>query len=259
MSAPATVYDGIPREQTETAVLLAIIWIATVATYLIARLNADLSTDDAMRLVEVRDLLGGQSWFDPTQYRLAPSEGVRMHWSRVIDLPLAALIRAGDLMLPAARAEAMAMVGWPAALLLVFLAGIARLARGLAGEAAARLALIFAALMAPVLQHFRPGAIDHHNAQLALLVWSLVFALRPQPRDAALAGTACALSIAIGVDVAPAIAVLAAAMALRWALLGDAVRPATAAFALAFAAVTITALIATVAPAHSTRQARYPP
>src|SRR5262249_15013872 len=202
MSAPATVYNGIPREQTETAVLLAIIWIATVPTYLIARLNADLSTDDAMRLVEVRDLLGGQSWFDPTQYRLAPSEGVRMHWSRVIDLPLAALIRAGDLMLPAARAEAMAMAVWPAALLLVFLAGIARLA------------LIFAALMAPVLQHFRPGAIDHHNAQLALLVWSLVFALRPQPRDAALAGTACALSIAIGVDVAPAIAVLAAAMAL---------------------------------------------
>ena len=144
------------------------------------------------------------------------------------------------------------MAVWPAALLLVFLAGIARLTRALAGEAAARLALIFAALMAPVLQHFRPGAVDYHNAQLALLVWSLVFALRPQPRDAALAGTACALSIAIGVDVAPAIAVLAAAMALRWALLGDAVRPATAAFALAFAAVTITVFIATVAPADYT-------
>jgi len=87
MSAPATVYDRIPRERSETAVLLVIIWIATVATYLIARLNADLSTDDAMRLVEVRDLLGGQSWFDLTQYRLAPPEGVRMHWSRLIDLP----------------------------------------------------------------------------------------------------------------------------------------------------------------------------
>jgi hypothetical protein len=56
-------------------------------------------------------------------------------------------------------------------LLFVFLAGVARLARELAGDAAARLALLFAVLTAPVLQHFRPGAIDHHNAQLVLLVW----------------------------------------------------------------------------------------
>src|ERR1700751_5814482 len=31
-----------------------------------------MSTDDAMRLVEVRDLLAGQSWFDLTQHRLDP-------------------------------------------------------------------------------------------------------------------------------------------------------------------------------------------
>lgn len=31
--------------------------------------------DDAMRLVQVRDWLAGQSWFDVTQYRLSPPAG----------------------------------------------------------------------------------------------------------------------------------------------------------------------------------------
>jgi len=50
--------------------------------------------DDVMRLVEVRDLLAGQSWFDLTQYRLGLDGGTLMHWSRLIDLPIAVLIRA---------------------------------------------------------------------------------------------------------------------------------------------------------------------
>ncbi len=35
--------------------------------------------DDAMRLVEVRDYLGGQGWFDLHQYRLGPDGGTLMH------------------------------------------------------------------------------------------------------------------------------------------------------------------------------------
>ena len=46
-----------------------------------------MSTDDAMRLVGVRDLINGQRWFDLWQSRLDPP-GVLMHWSRVVDLPL---------------------------------------------------------------------------------------------------------------------------------------------------------------------------
>src|SRR5882757_9611547 len=52
-----------------------------------------MSTDDAMRLVEVKDLIAGQGWFDLTQHRLDPPAGTPMHWSRLIDLPLAALMR----------------------------------------------------------------------------------------------------------------------------------------------------------------------
>jgi hypothetical protein len=48
--------------------------------------------DDAMRLIQVRDWLAGQSWFDVTQYRLNPPAGGPMHWSRLVDLPIAAVI-----------------------------------------------------------------------------------------------------------------------------------------------------------------------
>jgi hypothetical protein len=183
----------------ETRALLIIIWLAVVATSTATSFGRTdlMSTDDAMRLVEVRDWLAGQSWFDLTQYRLSPPDGVVMHWSRLIDLPLAILIRAGETVLPPALAERLAIFVWPAALLLAFLAGVARLARGLGDDVAVRLALILAALSAPLLQHFRPGAIDHHNAQLALLVWSLAFACRGdlRPRDAAGAAVLSALSL----------------------------------------------------------------
>ena len=71
-----------------------------------------------MRLVQVRDLLAGQGWFDLTQYRLNPPDGVAMHWSRLIDLPIAVLIRAGELVAAAALAERLALTVWPAGLLL---------------------------------------------------------------------------------------------------------------------------------------------
>ena len=47
-----------------------------------------LDADDYLRLQQVRDWLGGQSFFDVTQYRVDPPRGLPMHWSRIVDLPL---------------------------------------------------------------------------------------------------------------------------------------------------------------------------
>src|SRR4051794_4248005 len=254
MSLAASYPDRASAQRTDTRVLLVIIWAATVATYLFAGLRADesLSTDDAMRLVQVRDLLAGQNWFDPVQHRLDPPDGVVMHWSRLIDLPIATLIRAGTLLMPQALAERVATMVWPAGLLLVFLAGVAQFARTLAGDAAARLALLFGALMGPVLQHFRPGAIDHHNAQLVLLIWSVALTARvpARARDTAIAGALCAISLAIGQEMAHAVAAIAALTTLNWIMRGDEARPATAAFGLAFAVATMALFTATISPAR---------
>jgi hypothetical protein len=112
--------------------------------------------------------------------------------------------------------------------------------------------VIFAALTAMLLQHFRPGAIDHHNAQLALLIWSLALATRERARDSAIAGVLCAASVAIGAELFAGVAAIAAMVALRWIVRGELVRSATAAFALAFAATAFALFAATVPPSHYT-------
>src|SRR5262245_29126401 len=248
---------AVPHEPAETRKLLLLIWGIAVATYLLTGRGADqgLSTDDAMRLVQVRDLIAGQGWFDLTQYRLNPPDGVAMHWSRLIDLPIAILLRAAELVLAPAAAERLVLTVWPAALLLALLFGVVRLARELADDAAARLALMFAVMTAPLLQHFRPGAIDHHNVQLALMVWSLALLIRERPRDTAIAGGCCALSLAVGQETAPAIAGVAGFVAVRWIVLGGLSRDSAAAFGMAFAAGTLVLFAATVPPARYTTAA----
>ncbi len=71
-------------------------------------------TDDAMRLVQVRDLLAGQGWFDLSQHRHAGAPP--MHWSRLVDAPIAALIL---LVRPFAgpAADGIVAAAWPLLLL----------------------------------------------------------------------------------------------------------------------------------------------
>src|SRR5437763_9686188 len=99
MAVSTIASEHVGREGAETRVILLIAWGAAVLSYLVAR-QVDFSTDDAMRLVQIRDLLAGQNWFDLTQYRLNPPAGVPTHWSRLIDLPIALLIRTSEVVLP---------------------------------------------------------------------------------------------------------------------------------------------------------------
>lgn len=171
-----------------------------------------MSTDDAMRLVEVRDLLAGQSWFDLTQYRMDPPHGGSMHWSRLIDVPIAGLILLLRPLLGAAGAEQAALVLWPtsmlaAALVLVGMIAV-RMAGGARRQELALAAMVAAALAAPALIHFRAGAIDHHNVQIVLLLCFLFFAadIENRARSALFAGLSVTTSLAIGVEMLPAFA-----------------------------------------------------
>ena len=75
--------------------------------------------DDILRLVQVRDLLAGQGWFDLDQHRIDPLRSVPMHWSRLVDLPLAIVIGALTPLLGQAGAEAFAVIAVPIATLMV--------------------------------------------------------------------------------------------------------------------------------------------
>jgi hypothetical protein len=202
-------------------IVIALLWAVVVCTLAAPAVKSGvfdaMSTDDAMRLVEVRDLIAGQGWFDLTQHRLNPP-GVSMHWSRVIDAPLAALILMLRPLTGAPGAEAVTLIVWPtllfgAALLLV--AAIARRMSEGTRQPRVQLAAIFlAALSVPALVHFRAGAIDHHNAQIVLLL-ALVFLLSEVERSAikaCLAGLAATLSLSIGLEMLPPIAAACAAV-----------------------------------------------
>ena len=80
--------------------------------------------DDVMRLVQIRDLLAGQGWFDLHQYRLGPDGGTLMHWSRIPDLPIVVLTGLFDLFLPHDTALAWAISVWPPLSMLLVLGGL---------------------------------------------------------------------------------------------------------------------------------------
>lgn len=170
-----------------------------------------MSTDDAMRMVEVRDLLAGQAWFDLTQHRLDPPWGSPMHWSRLIDAPLATLLMLLRPLLGTSAAEQAVLVLWPTFLLAALLVAVAKIVVHMAdGFRAAELqlaAMIAVALGGAVLIHFRSGAIDHHNAQIVLVLCFLFFAsgIETGTRSALLAGISAVASLAIGLEMLPAI------------------------------------------------------
>ena len=180
--------------------------------------NAGGDNDSLLRLVEVRDLIAGQGWFDLHQYRMGPEGGFVMHWSRLVDAPIAAIILAASALTGSmAMAEAIAQVLWPA--LLFCLARVFhRSARRAASPAtapccrrssSARAALHFIGI-------FSPGALDHHNVQLMLTLASLSLLLEaPTRRWAALiSGLCAALTLAVGMETAPYVAAIGACVAL---------------------------------------------
>lgn len=234
--------------------LTVVIWTGMAAALLAMhpRVFDTMSTDDLMRLVEVRDFLTGQSWFDLTQYRLHPPSGVAMHWSRIVDLPIAALILLLSPVLGRASAEIVVSALWPLLLLLPVLALAGVLARRLSNAMAVLPAILLIAVSAPVLVHFWPGALDHHGCQIMLLLATLCGVT--DRGDARLwpmlGGLAAAVSIAIGVEMGPALAAILAAVGLRWAIEGERAAKLTASFGLAFGTGTTALFAATIPVSH---------
>lgn len=199
--------------------------------------------DDTMRLIEVRDLIAGQGWFDTTQYRLGLEGGTLMHWSRLIDLPLANLIALLSHFLPIETAEAAALTIWPFTLLLALLYAVALAARRLGDSHTVFAAVVLTAIFAVSINRFSPGAIDHHNAQLVLLALAVAGLVEPRlsSRSFLVAGIATALAIAIGAETVPIMGVICAAVAAIWLVRGTAFKPAAQAFSIGLAA-TLTAV-----------------
>lgn len=196
--------------------------------------------DSLLRLVEVRDLLAGQGWFDLTQYRMGPEGGFPMHWSRLVDLPLAMLV--------VLFGETAAQVLWPAMLFAVALWALATTVVRLDGDAARFPALVIGAITLYATGLFRAGSLDHHNAQLALVlvVLMLLTGSPPKPGRAFAAGLLAAVMAAIAAEAVPLAAAACLAVSAAWALSGTRWAAAGRAFGLGFALGSAAALVGTV-------------
>lgn len=175
-----------------------------------------LDPDDWMRLLEVRDWLAGQSWWDVAQHRLNGGD-FPMHWSRLVDLPLAAVIGPLDPLLGPALAYRIAMILVPLLTLLAIMAGAAMVARRLGGTGLGVLAIPLVALAIPIVLQAHPMRIDHHGWQIALAAWAMLGLLsRPSARNGALTGLALATLVTISLEGLPIAVVIATVAALGW-------------------------------------------
>lgn len=212
-------------------------------------------TDDAVRLVGVRDLINGAPWFDTTLPRIGAPEPLVSHWSRLIDLPLAALITVLSPLLGPERAELVTRVLWPALLFFALALLLAREAGARAGLAAAVFVLVLVATSPMALAQFRPGRIDHHNAQILCAVGGLVLLARSieDRRASWMAGLMLGLGLAIGYE-AIALVVPALGLAALVAVLAPqaASRSGGSVLQAAIAATValLAAFLATTAPAR---------
>lgn len=200
-------------------VLLA--WVAISLVTLIGsggRLSiaAFVDGDDALRLQQVRDLLGGQGWFDLHQYRVAPPEGVAMHWTRVVDIPIAAMILLLRPLMGQGLAESIAIVVVPLLHLLAAMALAARLAARQFGPRIGIVAALLVAAAVPASFRMMPLRIDHHAMQfvLALVALNGLFACAPR-MGGALAGAALALALAISLESLPLAVIVGGLCTLR--------------------------------------------
>ena len=224
-------HDSSPDVNSSSESRSPIIWWICLAGMAFVLLNAarsipqisdllmDADGDDQMRLVQVRDWLAGQSWFDTRQYRVLPPEGISMHWSRYVDAGIAAVLVAASSVLPTTQAELATVILWPSLLACLMVLVIAHGTDRLMGKAAAVGALAAFLTWGKLGGEFVPPRIDHHSVQL--LLGTAVFYLSLIPGRArllgAVAGTLTALSLAVGLEMLPFLALIWGMVALRHA------------------------------------------
>ncbi len=174
-------------------------------------------TDDNMRLMQVRGLLNGQGWFDLRNYRLNPPGGFNIHWSRLVDLPIAGLIVLLRPFVGAAEAERLACGIAPLLPMAVTLAALGATLRRLVHPFAWPLGLALFLATNVCLGMFMPDRIDHHGWQLAMLAITVAGLCDPRrARGGMLVGAATAVSLTIGLEMLPYAAMAGAIIALAW-------------------------------------------
>src|SRR4029079_1807219 len=202
--------------------IVLLVWLGFCAWMVFNRWNqirwlALGDTDDNMRIMQVRALLHGQGWYDLRNYRMNPPFGANIHWSRLVDLPIAGLILALRPLLGGPAAERWAVGIAPLLPYLLLLFSLALTARRLIDRRACPVAFLALCFAGSTNGMFMPERIDHHGWQLALLALCVAGIADPKRvRGGLTLGIATALSLAVGLEMIIYLAVAGSAMVLFW-------------------------------------------
>ncbi|MXO75306.1 hypothetical protein GRI40_08780 [Altererythrobacter aerius] len=212
---PAFAPELLARVGFALGIVTLVVLLTSIPTILAMRFP---DPDDTLRLVQVRDLVAGQGWFDLTQHRIdAPNGGVPMHWSRLVDIPVAIVIIALSPLIGTVAAETVALVVVPLVTLAIALLLAGRIAWRLMGEEVAVLACLAMALSVPLLSQMRPLRIDHHGWQVVFALAVLNGLMARSPRIGGwVAGVSMAAWLAISIEGLPLVFAVCGVTALRW-------------------------------------------
>ena len=175
-------------------------------------------TDDNLRLAQVRALLGGQGWYDLVQHRFDPVHGgANIHWSRLVDLPLAGLTLLFKPFVGGAGAEKAAVALAPLLPLLLLMFSLALTMKRLVGPRTWPLPIVGLLCAYSTIGMFAPLRIDHHGWQLAFLGLAVAGAADTRRgRGGAVLGIATGLSLTVGLEMMIYLALLGGATVLMW-------------------------------------------
>jgi hypothetical protein len=213
---------GLERLERRWRWWVLLFWLATSAVLLWIRwgpINAFWlgDTDDNMRIMQVRALIAGQDWYDLRQHRLNPPFGADIHWSRLVDLPLAGIKLALAPFFGGPVAEKAAVALAPLLPMAAAMAAVAVAARRLVAPWAFVLAIAILLCGHSVRNQWAPLRIDHHGWQLALLAVAVASLTDPKrARGGALLGIATAFSLVIGLEMLLYLALLGGIVVLMW-------------------------------------------
>ena len=201
---------------------IVVIWLLACVAFVVMRWQPILAfglgdTDDNMRMAQVRALLNGQNWYDLRQYKLNPPDGFNIHWTRLVDLPIAGLQLIIRPFFGTVIAEKASAAIAPLIPLLVALFAMAITVRRLVAPGAFAFAAGLMLSCQAAMLMFMPLRVDHHGWQLALLVITIAGLADPDVRRGGLTmGLSSAASLTIGLELMPFLAISGAAVVLHW-------------------------------------------
>ncbi len=208
-------------------------------------------TDDATRLVQVRELLAGAPWQDTTLPRFGAPDALVSHWSRLIDLPLALLMGLLAPLVGWSGAETAVRYVWPLLVLLPLLLVLGHEAEARSGRASAFVAMALAVTSLSGLHQFMPGRIDHHNVMIVCAVAGFIFLGRSlsDARTGFVAGALLGLGTAVGYE-ALALTMLGLVAHALFVMVGQRDSRGLLNAAAALVAVMLAVWVATTAPSR---------